>query len=36
MEYFKEKRIKDVVKKYNQFIGYPLNLMVQKEREGNL
>ena len=28
-----EKKVKDVVKKHSQFIGYPIRLMVEKERE---
>jgi len=32
-EWVEEKKIKDVVKKHSQFIGYPIRLLVEKERE---
>jgi len=33
VEYQEDRRIKDVVKKHSQFIGYPIKLLVEKERD---
>merc|ERR1712106_391531 len=32
-ECIEEKKVKEIVKKHSQFIGYPIKLLVQKERE---
>merc|ERR1719166_871028 len=32
-EFIEEKKVKEIVKKHSQFIGYPIKLLVQKERE---
>merc|ERR1719471_1434210 len=32
-EFIDEKKVKEIVKKHSQFIGYPIKLLVQKERE---
>ena len=33
VEYVEEKKVKEIVKKHSQFIGYPIKLLVEKERD---
>merc|ERR1711923_396891 len=32
-EFIEEKKVEEIVKKHSQFIGYPIKMLVQKERE---
>merc|ERR1712079_466016 len=32
-EFIEEKKVKEIVKKHSQFIGYPIKMLVRKERE---
>merc|ERR1711934_104997 len=32
-DFIEEKKVKEVVKKHSQFIGYPIKMLCQKERE---
>ncbi|XP_047125076.1 heat shock protein HSP 90-alpha [Hydra vulgaris] len=33
LDFSEEKKVKDIIKKHSQFIGYPINLRVQKTRD---
>ena len=33
LEFLEERKIKEIVKKHSQFIGYPIRLLLEKERD---
>nr|ACM91724.1 90 kDa heat shock protein [Dugesia japonica] len=33
IEYLEERKVKDIIKKHSQFIGYPIKLVLEKERD---
>ena len=33
LDFSEEKKVKDIIKKHSQFIGYPISLRVQKTRD---
>jgi molecular chaperone HtpG len=35
-EFLEEKKIKDLIKKHSEFVGYPINLYCEKKRKKKL